>query len=347
MIEQRPKILVVDDEPFNVDYLEQELEDLQFDTIGAADGYEALEQVAAESPDLILLDIMMPRMDGFEVLSRLKEERETRDIPVIIISALDDISTVVRAIKLGAEDFLPKPFDPTLLEARIGSSLEKKLWRDRERNYLAQIEAEKKRADELLHVILPNAIVNELKANDVVQPRYFDQVAVLFADVVDFTPYSESHPADEVLATLQDLVTAYEELALREKVQKIKTSGDAFMAAAGLFEPLDNPALTCVVCGLEMVAIARALPARWKVRVGIHVGPVLGGIVGRRQYLYDIWGDTVNTAQRIQSHGAIDSVNLSRLAWESVSKHCTGDSLGLIDVKGKGALEIMRVTALN
>lgn len=347
MTDQRFKILIVDDEPFNVDYLEQELEDLQFDTVGAADGYEALELVAAESPDLILLDIMMPRMDGFEVLTHLKDERETRDIPVIIISALDDISTVVKGIKLGAEDFLPKPFDPTLLQARIASSLEKKLWRDRERVYLEQIEAEKRRADELLHVILPNAIVSELKANDAVKPRHFEQIAVLFADVVDFTPYSESHPADEVLETLQDLVTAYEELALREKVQKIKTSGDAFMAAAGLFEPLDNPVLTCVVCGLEMVEIARALPARWQVRVGIHVGPVLGGIVGKRQYLYDVWGDTVNTAQRIQSHGEVDAVNLSRLAWESVSEYCTGHSLGIIDVKGKGALEIMRVTALN
>ena len=99
MTDQRFKILIVDDEPFNVDYLEQELEDLQFDTVGAADGYEALELVAAESPDLILLDIMMPRMDGFEVLTRLKDERETRDIPVIIISALDDISTVVKGIK--------------------------------------------------------------------------------------------------------------------------------------------------------------------------------------------------------------------------------------------------------
>jgi adenylate cyclase len=347
MTDQRPKILIVDDEPFNVDYLEQELEDLQFDTVGAYDGYEALELVASESPDLILLDIMMPRMDGFEVLTRLKDDRDTRDIPVIIISALDDISTVVKGIKSGAEDFLPKPFDPTLLQARIASSLEKKLWRDRERMYLEQIEAEKRRADELLHVILPNAIVNELKASDTVKPRHYEEVAVLFADVVDFTPYSESHPADEVLATLQDLVTAYEELALREKVQKIKTSGDAFMAAAGLFEPLENPVLTCVICGLEMVDIARALPARWQVRVGIHVGPVLGGIVGKRQYLYDVWGDTVNTAQRIQSHGAANAVNLSRLAFEKVAAHCNCDSLGLVDVKGKGALEIMRVRALN
>ena len=136
----RPKILIVDDEPFNVDYLEQELEDLECDTVSAANGQEALAQVAAESPDLVLLDIMMPIMDGFEVLARLKADSATRDIPVIIISAMSDLPSVVRGIKHGAEDYLPKPFDPVLLQARIGASLDKKRYRDQEVEYLRQVE---------------------------------------------------------------------------------------------------------------------------------------------------------------------------------------------------------------
>ena len=119
----RARILIVDDEPFNVDYLEQELEDLDYDTISAANGREALERVAAEAPDVILLDIMMPEMDGFQVLEYLKADRMWRDIPVIVISALDDMDSVVKGIQLGAEDYLPKPFDPTLLKARIEAGL--------------------------------------------------------------------------------------------------------------------------------------------------------------------------------------------------------------------------------
>ena len=123
---QRPKILIVDDEPFNVDYLEQELEDLDYDTLSAANGREALAQTAAGSPDVVLLDVMMPELDGFQVLERLKADKNTRNIPVIIISALNDLRSVVRGIELGAEDYLPKPFDPVLLKARLGACLEKK-----------------------------------------------------------------------------------------------------------------------------------------------------------------------------------------------------------------------------
>lgn len=135
-----PKILIVDDEPFNVDYLEQELEDLDYTTITAVNGQQALDQVQAESPDLVLLDIMMPIMDGFSVLARLKANAATRDIPVIIISAMTDMHSIVKGIKQGAEDYLPKPFDPTLLHARVSASLDKKRLRDQEMEYLRQVE---------------------------------------------------------------------------------------------------------------------------------------------------------------------------------------------------------------
>jgi CheY-like chemotaxis protein len=140
MIDNRAKILIVDDEPFNVDYLEQELEDLDYETVSAFNGREALEQVEAESPDVILLDIMMPEMDGFQVLDHLKASENWRDIPVIVISAMSDMDSVVRGIKLGAEEYLPKPFDEVLLKARIEASLEKKQFRDQEKAYLRQVE---------------------------------------------------------------------------------------------------------------------------------------------------------------------------------------------------------------
>jgi PleD family two-component response regulator len=137
---QPPKILIVDDEPFNVDTLEQELDDLGYATVSAANGKQALTQVAAEEPDLILLDIMMPEMDGFQVLSHLKAEAAWRDIPVIVISAMTDLGSVVKGIKLGAEDYLAKPFNEVLLRARLEAGLAKKRLRDQEIDYLRQVD---------------------------------------------------------------------------------------------------------------------------------------------------------------------------------------------------------------
>ena len=137
---QPAKILIVDDEPFNVDTLEQELDDLGYTTVSAANGRQALAQVAAEEPDLILLDIMMPEMDGFQVLSQLKAEPTWRDIPVIVISAMTDMGSVVKGITLGAEDYLPKPFNEVLLRARLEAGLAKKRLRDQEIDYLRQVE---------------------------------------------------------------------------------------------------------------------------------------------------------------------------------------------------------------
>ncbi|HEY3311802.1 MAG TPA: SpoIIE family protein phosphatase [Anaerolineales bacterium] len=153
-----PKILIVDDEPFNVDYLEQELEDSHYEIISAGNGQEALEKVRSESPDLILLDIMMPVMDGFEVLSRLKPNPSTRDIPVIVISANSDVRSMVKGIQLGAEDYLPKPFEPVLLHARISSSLEKKRLRDLQQLYLKSLERELDIAREIQKGFLPSEL---------------------------------------------------------------------------------------------------------------------------------------------------------------------------------------------
>lgn len=158
-MEELPRILIVDDEPLNIDYLEQELEDLGYEVLSARNGQEALELVESQLPDMILLDIMMPIMDGFEVLARLKAEKHWRDIPVVVISALTDMDNVVKGIELGAEDYLPKPFDPILLHARIKSGLEKKRFRDLERLYLKALERELEIGREIQAGFLPDEIL--------------------------------------------------------------------------------------------------------------------------------------------------------------------------------------------
>ena len=350
---ERPKILIVDDEPFNVDLLEQYLEELDHDIVSATNGEEALAKVSAEDPDLVLLDIMMPEMDGYEVLARLKAGESTRHIPVIMISAIDDMTSVVRCIEQGAEDYLVKPFDPVLLEARIGASLDRKRWHDQEQSYLRQIQeqletidAERRRADELLQMILPPKIAEEMKNTNQVAPKRHDEVAVLFCDIVGFTPYCESHTPEEVVANLGPLTEKFEDLTQQHGLEKINAVGDEFVVAGGVSAPLDNPVLNCVKCGLDMITVTENLTVPWQVRIGIHVGPVMAGVVGRRKFLFGLWGDTVNTAARMQSHGLVGAVNVTSAAWAKIAELCHGESRGTLPVKGKGDMEMFRVDGI-
>lgn len=348
MSEDGPTLLVVDDNEDNRFTLTRRLKREGYTNVAVAEnGRQALDALAERPFDLVLLDIMMPEMDGYQVLEHLKSDMALRDIPVIMISALDELDSVVRCIELGAEDYLPKPFNAVLLKARIGACLEKKRLRDQEASYLKQIESEKKRADELLHAILPAAAVRELKTTNSVKSRRFEDVAVLFCDIVGFTAYCDEHSPEDVVGHLQAWVDAYEGIVLRHGLEKIKTVGDAFMATAGLLEPVEEPALASVRCGLDMVEASRGLDPGWEVRVGIHLGPVVAGVIGHRQFMFDLWGDTVNIAARIAEEAKPGAVVVSAAAWPHLRDRCNGRSSGFVDLKGKGSLELIECQQLR
>ncbi len=337
------RFLVADDNEVNRDLLCRWLRRAGHKATPAAGGREALELAACRPFDVVLLDLVMPEVNGLAVLRRLKADERLRHLPVIMISALEDVEGVGRCIELGAEDYLPKPFNPVLLQARINACLEKKRLRDREVVLQAQVECERRRADELLLTILPAEVARELKSNDAVPPRRYEGVAVLFCDLVGFTHYCDDYPPEAVVGPLQQLVERWEAIAERHQVEKIKTIGDAFLGAAGLLRrPAEHPVLHCVRCGLEMIAAARALPVGWDARVGVHLGPVVAGVIGRRQFGFDLWGDTVNTAARVESHGVPGSVVLSGTAWAAVGDRCQGEALPAVEAKGKGRLERVR-----
>jgi class 3 adenylate cyclase len=339
-------VLVVDDVELNRDVLARRLERRGHRPVHAANGREALERLREEPFDLVLLDMLMPELNGYETLRRMKQDPELAHVPVIMVTALEEAESVVRCLELGAEDYVTKPFDPVVLEARIAASIERKRLRDREALHLARIEEEKRRADRLLRVILPEVVVEELQSEDWVAPRRCPDVAILFTDVVAFTRYCDGHDPEEVLTALQEMVELFEACAERHGLEKIKTIGDAFMAAAGLLDPVADPVLACVRCGLDMVAGLSGLGSGWQVRIGVHCGEVMAGIVGHKKFLYDVWGDTVNTASRVESNGVAGAVCLSRAAWDRVARRCRGHSRGAIPVKGKGEMELFVVDGL-
>jgi adenylate cyclase len=343
-----PALLVVDDNEDNRFTLTERLRREGYgDVACAGNGREALEALATRPFDLVLLDITMPEMDGYEVLAKVKADTRLRDIPVVMISAVDEIESVARCIGLGAEDYLSKPFNAVLLRARVAACLEKKKLRDQEGVYLQQIETEKRRADELLYAMLPAGAVRELKATNEVRPRRYNEVAVLFCDIVGFTAYCDDNPPEKVVEDLQALICEYERIVHRHEMEKIKTIGDAFMATAGLFSPLPDPVFTSLQCGLDMVAASRRIEPRWDVRCGIHFGPVVAGIIGHRQYVFDLWGDTVNVASRIAARAPPGTVATSGATWLRIRERGRGRSLGLVDIKGKGRLELIECQELE
>jgi class 3 adenylate cyclase len=340
---QTSSVLVVDDNASNRDVLERRLTRDGHNVVTAVDGASALELVAKEEFGLILLDLIMPSMSGFEVLRRIKASDRTGDIPVIVISALDELDSVVRCIEAGAEDYLTKPFNPTLLRARVNASLEKKWLRDREKRFIADLEQEKRRSEALLLNILPQKIVDRMRGGEMVIADRVLEATILFCDLVGFTAISHELPADSVIDFLSKIFAAFDRLAAEHGVEKIKTIGDAYMAAAGIPEPQRDHALRIAEFALRMLeavdVIAKVTGVKLQARIGVHTGPIVAGVIGTHKFAYDVWGDTVNTASRMESHSLPGRIQISAATRNLLDNRFIFESRGTIEVRGKGSMQ--------
>jgi adenylate cyclase len=338
------QILVVDDNASNRELLKRRLERQGHGVALADGGIQALAMTQEASVDLILLDLLMPDINGFDVLLTLKADPARRDIPVIMISALNDFDSIVRCIEAGADDYLAKPFDPVLLRARIGSSLEKKRLRDREREVLAALRLEKERSEQLLLNILPAPIVARLKDGETVIADHLSNVTILFSDFVGFTELSSRLSAPELVGVLGRVFSAFDALALQFGVEKIKTIGDAYMAVGGLFGACDDHAHAVADMALAMtktlVSLNDTLPTPLEIRIGINSGDAVAGVIGAHKFIYDIWGDAVNIASRLESNSLPSRIQVSRSTYDLLAREFIFEPRGSLDIKGKGAMEV-------
>jgi adenylate cyclase len=336
------KILVVDDNESNRNMLSRRLERQGHRVKLAENGKRALEMLREEDFDLVLLDVMMPEMDGYQVLEHLHADDKLRGLPVIMISALDQLDTVVKSIELGAEDYLPKPFNPVVLRARIGACLEKKRLRDRERAYIKKLRSEQERSEQLLLNILPRPIAERLKEGQRTIADVFPDVTVLFADLVGFTRMSEQLPPAELVAMLNKIFSMFDQLAEKHGLEKIKTIGDEYMAASGLPMPRPDHAEAMAEMALDMLAVIERFNAKRnrgvRIRIGMNCGPVTAGIIGTKKFAYDLWGDTVNIASRMESHGIANAIQVTESTYKRLRHKYAFQRRGIIHVKGKGAL---------
>jgi adenylate cyclase len=301
-----PGILIVDDNEDNRYTLQLLLETDGHERITcAASGNEAIALIEKEKFSLVLLDLMMPDLNGDEVLKVIRSDPDKRDIPVVMISADTDADKVSQCIELGADDYLPKPFNPTILRARIGAALRRQSLRALESEYVGKIENEKRHSENLLRNILPAEIATRLRNGESNIADHFDDATVIFADVVGFGKITARMKAYEIVACLNQLFSEFDKLAEDVGIEKIKTIGDNYMAVSGAPTPRSNHARMAAKFALDMVAatgqLRSRLPVPFPIRVGLHSGPVMAGVIGTRRFAYDVWGDTVNIAARIEA----------------------------------------------
>jgi len=479
-------ILLVDDNPDNLRLLSRMLSRKNYATQSAISGKIAIAMAKNEPPDLILLDITMPEMDGFEVCQHLKADPKTNAIPIIFISALTEVMDKVRAFGAGGVDYITKPFQFAEVLARIENHLtlqrlqrqlaqqntrlqqevhermraeqalcekeaylrlildnipQQVFWKDTDlifrgcnqnwanssgledpnevigktdydlfpspevadvfqkqdrqvletdrplhmiakkqradrpgkrtwldinklpihdelgnvigilgvieditQRKLAEeaLRAEKQRTDHLLLNILPKAIVERLKRLEGAIADRFDEATVLFADIVGFTSISSRIPPTEVVNMLNQIFSTFDHLAERHGLEKIKTIGDAYMVAGGIpidrvdhIESVANMAIDMLQAIHEMRS---DLDIPLQIRIGINTGPVVAGVIGVKKFIYDLWGDTVNVASRMESTGEPDRIQVTEVIYETLKDRFVFEPRGMVEIKGKGAM---------
>lgn len=336
------RILIVDDAQFARLMLESSLVQKGYATGQAENGRRALERLGAEPWDLVLLDLVMPELDGFGVLTAMKADPRLRHIPVIIISTQDDTACIVRSIELGAVDHLPKFSDPVILHARIRAGLALKRMADQEREHLLEIHAERERSERLLLNILPGPIAARLKDGDTMIVDRIPEVTVLFADFCQFTRIIAGFDPPALISFLNTYFTAFDRLAETFGVEKIKTVGDAYFAVSGLPAFRPDHALAAADLALamsrEMARLNDELGTDYRLRIGLHTGPVIAGVIGERKISYDLWGATVNVASRMESHSLPGEIQFSDATRAHLDDRFAFETRGTIDVKGVGPM---------
>ncbi len=340
-------LLVVDDDPLNRDMMARRLQRSGYNVTTAENGRVALDLLKQRDFDLVLLDIIMPELNGFHTLEFIKADPKLRHLPVIMLTALDEVDSTVRCIEAGAEDYVPKPFNPIILHARINASLEKKRLRDQEQAYLSELQAERAKSDRLLLNVLPKAIADRLKQGERTIVDSFREATVVFADIVGFTSFSANIAPSRTVQLLNDLFSGFDKLAETYELEKIKTIGDSYMVVGGVPIAMPEHAERCALMSLDMLEVLNHFNRRnsltLDIRIGINSGPVVAGIIGTRKFSYDLWGDTVNVASRMESHSLPGMIQVSASTCALLQAKFVLEERGNIDVKSRGFMATYRL----
>lgn len=326
------RLLVVDDNKVNRLLLGRGLEQQGHQVAFAENGRHALEMLHESEFDLMLLDIQMPEMDGYQVLEKLAADLDLRDLPVIVTSSLEDLDSVVRCIEMGAEDYLTKPVNPVLLRARIGAGLEKKRLRNQQR--------------ELIRRFATAEVAHDLEESGFTLGGRFIEATTMFSDIRSFTTLAESQSPSDTIDLLNTYYTLMFEAISGQGGVVNQMVGDGLMAIFGAPLPLPNHCELAVHAALEMIEMIdlfnldQEAVGRPTIQIGIGIatGQVIAGYTGtQRRATYTCVGDTVNLAARLEAHTKVTGtpILIDECTYQGLSGAIQVVNLGLVQIKGK------------
>lgn len=314
----------------------------------AHSGHEALKAISEKNIHLVITDIEMPVdsgpvMNGFDLIHKIKETKGD----IYVIFTVDDhetIEDIIHGLEDGAVDFLKEPLHPGITKAKV--AVFEKLYQKRSALLL-----ERKKSEDLLRNILPESTIKELIKHGKTTAKNYDMATVMFTDFVNFTSISEQMSPQMLLTKLNLYFSVFDYIMDKWHLEKIKTIGDAYMAASGVPIIRKHNAVYALLAALEInqYILDQHIvdPEAWEIRIGLHSGPVVSGIVGVKKYQFDIWGDTVNTAARVENNAIPGTVNITTTTYEQVKDYFDCTYRGKLEVKNKGLVEMYNVEGLQ
>ena len=365
MMEEKEKysILYIDDEEDNLVVFKAAFR-RYYNIHTATSGQEGLSILQNIPIPLIITDQRMPEMTGIQFLQELPESPETIRM---ILTGFSDIEAVIEAINTGkVYRYITKPWDKEDLKITIDKALESFELKKNNRQLVnelklanehleekvaertATVNKQKEEIENLLLNILPPEVADELKQKGKASPRRYDLATVMFADIQDFTRIAEALSPERIVDELDTSFSAFDNIMEKYNLEKIKTIGDAYLCAGGLPVPDENAAENTIRAAIEMQEFIKQHNAQkagnggpqFTVRIGIHSGPLVAGVVGAKKFAYDIWGDTVNTASRMETSGEAGKINISQTTYNLVKDKFKFTYRGKIEAKNKGEIDM-------
>jgi len=358
-------ILYVDDEENNLNSFRAALR-RDYNVFTALSGEEGMEILSKNDIHVVVTDQRMPHMTGVQFLQRIPGDQDNIRI---ILTGFTDMESIIEAINTGKiYRYIKKPWDKDELKITIDNAIETVILRRNNKQLIYElqvnneqlevkvqqrtreierqkeiIEMAKAQSDSLLLNILPEEIADELKKFGKSYARKHNQVSVLFADIKGFSSIAETLTPVKLVTQLDEVFGAFDNIIAKYDMEKIKTIGDAYMCACGLPQSNEENAIRAVKAGLDMQRFINEfglankiqnLPV-FEVRIGIHTGPLVAGVVGLKKFAYDIWGDTVNLASRMEQHSEAGKVNVSGTTYQLIKDHFRCTHRGMIEIKSK------------
>ncbi|MCR9143047.1 MAG: response regulator [bacterium] len=384
------QIVIAEDSAVQAVILRRALENHGYQVTWAKDGAAGLAKVIEIRPALVITDVEMPVMNGFDFCVAVKSNPELTAIPVILCTSLSQPEDIIRGMEAGADGYVTKPYDEKYLMYRVRALLDNpygpedaepvdityagndyvitagrrqilnlllSTYENTVKQYgeLINAQMELKRlnqdldasfreSERLLINILPEGVARQLKKEGQVTPQHYDSVTVLFTDFQSFTQLAERMTPAELVRQLDSTFSFFDSAIERFGLEKLKTIGDSFMCAGGIPEANATHAVDAVLAALEIQEFMRQVKdfrklrgdEFWDCRIGISTGPLVAGVVGSKKFAYDVWGDTVNMASRMESSGEIGRINISESTYELVDGFFACEERGRVQAKNKG-----------